>query len=106
MIQSRATRQFWRLFSSLPAEVQQDAKRAYRFFRANPAYPGLARPMSTRLAPVRGSVEAATAGERFSPQAESRQPNLPKRQAPDTNTLAIRRHGGAFGERLRALNAH
>ena len=41
MIQSRATRQFWRLFSTLPAEVQQEAKRAYRLFRGNPAHPGL-----------------------------------------------------------------
>ena len=41
MIQSRATRRFWRLFSRLPAEVQQDARRAYRLFCANPAHPGL-----------------------------------------------------------------
>lgn len=41
MIQSRATRRFWRLFSSLPPEVQQEARRAYRLFRADPAHPGL-----------------------------------------------------------------
>lgn len=41
MIQSRATRRFWRLFSSLPVDVQRDAKRAYRLFRNNPAHPGL-----------------------------------------------------------------
>jgi predicted helicase len=29
LIQSRATRQFWRLFSSLPVEVQQEARRAF-----------------------------------------------------------------------------
>ncbi len=41
MIQSRTTRQFWRLFRDLPADVQRDAQRAYRLFRANPAYPGI-----------------------------------------------------------------
>jgi hypothetical protein len=41
LIQSRATRQFWRLLSRLPAEIQQEAKRVYRLFRANPAHPGL-----------------------------------------------------------------
>jgi len=40
-MQSRTTRQFWRLFSDLPADVQRDAKRAYRLFLSNPAYPGL-----------------------------------------------------------------
>jgi len=40
-MQSRATRQFWRLFSALPLEVQRDAKRAYRLFQGNPAHPGL-----------------------------------------------------------------
>ena len=41
MIESRTTRQFWRLFADLPLEVQQEAKRAYRLFRGNPAHPGL-----------------------------------------------------------------
>lgn len=41
MIQSRTTRRFWRLFSDLPAEVQQEAKRAYQLFQTNPAHPGL-----------------------------------------------------------------
>jgi len=40
-IQSRKTRRFWRLFSELPFEIQQEAKRAYRLFRANPAHPSL-----------------------------------------------------------------
>jgi hypothetical protein len=40
-MQSRTTRQFWRLFSGLPSDVQRDAKRAYRLFEANPAHPGL-----------------------------------------------------------------
>ena len=40
-MQSRTTRQFWRLFHDLPSDVQQDAKRAYRLFQANPAHPGL-----------------------------------------------------------------
>jgi hypothetical protein len=38
---SRTTRQFWRLFSDLPIDVQRDAQRAYRLFQMNPAHPGL-----------------------------------------------------------------
>jgi hypothetical protein len=38
---SRTTREFWRLFSHLPFDVQRDAKRAYRLFRTNPAHPSL-----------------------------------------------------------------
>jgi len=41
LIESRTTRRFWRLFAALPEDVQQDAKRAYRLFRDNPAHPGL-----------------------------------------------------------------
>ena len=41
MIESRTTRQFWRLFAGLPGEVQHEAKRAYRLFQRNPAHPGL-----------------------------------------------------------------
>jgi len=41
LIQSRTTRRFWRLFSDLPAEVQQEARRAYQLFQANPAHPAL-----------------------------------------------------------------
>lgn len=40
-MESRATRRFWRLFRDLPPEVQRDAKRAYRLFRANAAHLGL-----------------------------------------------------------------
>ena len=40
-MRSRTTRQFWRLFSDLPFDVQRDAKRAYRLFESNPAHPGL-----------------------------------------------------------------
>jgi hypothetical protein len=40
-MQSRTTRQFWRLFAELPLDVQRDAKRAYRLFQSNPAHPGL-----------------------------------------------------------------
>jgi len=38
---SRTTRQFWRLFADLPSGVQRDAKRAYRLFQSNPGHPGL-----------------------------------------------------------------
>jgi hypothetical protein len=41
LIQSRTTRRFWRLFSDLPAEVQQEARRAYQLFQTTPAHPGL-----------------------------------------------------------------
>lgn len=40
-MQSRTTRRFWSLFSALPLDVQQDAKRAYQLFQSNPAHPGL-----------------------------------------------------------------
>ncbi|MBZ5619409.1 MAG: hypothetical protein LAQ69_11905 [Acidobacteriia bacterium] len=40
-MQSRTTRQFWRLFSDLPFDAQRDAKRAHRLFQGNPAHPGL-----------------------------------------------------------------
>ena len=40
-MQSYATREFWRLFSKLPSDIQHDAKRAYRLFQNNPAHPGL-----------------------------------------------------------------
>ncbi len=41
MIRSRTTRQFRRLFADLPADVQREAKRAYRFFQTNVAHPSL-----------------------------------------------------------------
>ena len=40
-MQSRTTRQFWRLFADLPFGAQRDAKRAYRLFQSSPAHPGL-----------------------------------------------------------------
>jgi len=40
-MQSQTTRQFRRLLSDLPADVQRAARRAYRQFRNNPAHPGL-----------------------------------------------------------------
>ena len=40
-MKSRTTRQFWRLFSDLPLDAQQGAKRAFRLFQSNPAHPGL-----------------------------------------------------------------
>ena len=40
-MQSRTTRNFWRLFHVLPLDVQREAKRAYNVFQANPAHPGL-----------------------------------------------------------------
>jgi hypothetical protein len=41
LLKSRTTKQFRRLFSDLPRDVQRDAQRAYGLFRSNPAHPGL-----------------------------------------------------------------
>jgi hypothetical protein len=41
LIESRASRRFWRLFSNLPLEIQQDAKRSFRLFQSNPTHPSL-----------------------------------------------------------------
>ena len=38
---SRTTREFRRLLSGLPEDIQRDAKRAYRLFHNHPAHPGL-----------------------------------------------------------------
>ena len=40
-MQSQTTRQFRRLLSDLPTDVQRAARRAYQLFRSNPAHPGL-----------------------------------------------------------------
>jgi hypothetical protein len=40
-MQSRTTRQFWRLFAALPFGARRDAERAYRLFQSNPSCPGL-----------------------------------------------------------------
>ncbi len=40
-MESRTTRQFRRLLSDLPSDVQREAKPAYRTFQTNPAHPGL-----------------------------------------------------------------
>src|SRR5271165_2166247 len=41
LMESRTTRQFCRLFSALPSDVQREAKRAYRPFQTDPMHPGL-----------------------------------------------------------------
>lgn len=41
MIESRSTRAFREALSSLPEEIQQQARRADQLFRENPAHPGL-----------------------------------------------------------------
>jgi len=40
-MQSRTTRQFWRLLSELPLDVQREARRAYGLFQGNPGHPSL-----------------------------------------------------------------
>ena len=41
MIESRTTLRFWKAFSKLPAEIQQNARDSYRVFLDNPSHPGL-----------------------------------------------------------------
>jgi hypothetical protein len=41
LIESKTTQGFWRSFAGLPPDVQQEARRAYRLFRDNPAHPSL-----------------------------------------------------------------
>lgn len=41
MLQSRTTRRFREQFGTLSAEAQQEAREAYRLFKANPNHPGL-----------------------------------------------------------------
>ena len=38
---SRTTERFWREFARLPAEVQEQARAAYRLFQQNPYHPSL-----------------------------------------------------------------
>jgi hypothetical protein len=38
---SRTTQRFRELFAALPAQVQRQAREAYKLFRQNVAYPGL-----------------------------------------------------------------
>jgi mRNA-degrading endonuclease RelE of RelBE toxin-antitoxin system len=40
-MESKTTRQFRRLLSELPAEVQRAARRKYRLFQSDPAHPSL-----------------------------------------------------------------
>ena len=40
-MKSRATRQFWAAYAALPANVQDQAKKAYEQFAADPFHPGL-----------------------------------------------------------------
>jgi len=39
VIESRTTRSFRTSFAALPEEIQAQARRAYRLFRADPAHP-------------------------------------------------------------------
>jgi len=38
---SRATRQFWKLYNTLPLEIQQRARRAYELWRNDPRHPSV-----------------------------------------------------------------
>jgi len=40
-MRSRTTRRFRALFAALPANIQRQAREAYRLFQRNPAHPGL-----------------------------------------------------------------
>jgi hypothetical protein len=41
VIESRTTRAFRTAFAALPQEIQEQARRAYRLFRDDPAHPSL-----------------------------------------------------------------
>jgi hypothetical protein len=41
LIESQATKGFWRLFRDLPVEIRNEAKRAYQLFRNAPSHPSL-----------------------------------------------------------------
>jgi hypothetical protein len=41
VIHSRITRSFRTAFASLPGEIQEQTRRAYRLFQANPGHPSL-----------------------------------------------------------------
>ena len=41
MINSSTTPDFWASYASLPLEIKQRARRAYRLWRANPRHPSL-----------------------------------------------------------------
>lgn len=38
---SRATRQFWKLYASLSPDIQQRARRAYQLWQSNPRHPSV-----------------------------------------------------------------
>jgi hypothetical protein len=40
-VTSRATPAFWAAYRALPADIQEQARRAYSLFRENPAHPSL-----------------------------------------------------------------
>jgi len=40
-VKSRANARFWELFRQLPADVQDQARQAYKSFAFNPTHPGL-----------------------------------------------------------------
>lgn len=40
-MKSRTTRRFRSLFAALPANIERQAREAYRLFQRNPAHPGL-----------------------------------------------------------------
>lgn len=41
MIESRTTRSFREAFARLPADIQDQARRAFRLFRSDPSHPSL-----------------------------------------------------------------
>ena len=40
-MKSRATARFWELFQRLPANIQDEAREAYKLFMLDPKHPGL-----------------------------------------------------------------
>jgi mRNA-degrading endonuclease RelE of RelBE toxin-antitoxin system len=40
-VRARATPKFWKIYAGLPQEVQQQARKAYLMWKANPNHPSL-----------------------------------------------------------------
>jgi hypothetical protein len=53
-VKSLATRRFWKLFQSLPPEIQELAVKNYRLWRADPNHPSL------RFRRLKGSTDRFT----------------------------------------------
>lgn len=62
-MQSRTTKEFWKLFQLLPESVQQQARKAYELFQHNPNHPSLNfKPVANQVYSVRISQKYRVLG--------------------------------------------